>query len=111
MKSLWYIIILLAWACTFAWAAPVTLAWDYDGEGATYEVYRGIEMLGATSHKTITADVNAGDVLHVLAVYPSGLRSAKSETVTIAPSHLPPPAPTRFRVVIDAVVTIHPASP
>lgn len=101
--TLWLLITLVE----LAFAAPVQLAWDYEGEGVTYEVYRGIELLGTTPNKTLTADVKAGDVLHVLAVYPSGQRSAKSETLTILPSHIPPPAPTRFRVVIEATVTIH----
>lgn len=117
MKTLLYTIILIAWACTFAWAAPVTLAWDANPEPevAGYELRYG-EVSGqytstvqAGKNTTITVPYLAPGKTYYFAVFAynaAGQKSAPSNEVIHTVPEPVPTAPKKLRIVID--VTIYP---
>lgn len=68
--------------------APLKLSWQHEG-GAVYELFRGAEKVLVTPQLEITVMAFAGDVFHVVAVAPDGLRSGPSNLLEILPSDIP----------------------
>jgi hypothetical protein len=49
--------IILAWACTFAWSAPVTIDWDAEPDVAYYEVWRGLDKIATVNTNSSILDL------------------------------------------------------
>lgn len=110
MKTLRHLLAILLALAYLASAAPVTLAWDASADAASYQLRYSRDL--AAGWQTVpasgtehTLDLPPGEYQFEVVAIAGGISSAPSNRVTHT---LRPAAPSRFRIVIDATVTVYP---
>ena len=110
MKTIRYLLLALLTLVGICHAAPVTLAWDASADAAIYQLRYSRDLaagwqavpVNGTEH---TLDLPPGEYQFEVVAIAGGIESAPSNRV----SHtVRPAAPSRFRIVIDATVTLTP---
>ena len=111
MKTIRHILLIFLALSYLASAAPITLAWDASADAASYQLrysrdlaagWQTVPVTAGTEH---TLDLPPGEYQFEVVAVAGGISSAPSNRVTHT---LRPAAPSRFRVVIEATVTLTP---